>query len=381
MNWPARAERILNHPVVTAFNTRTSRHEPEIHVFLLWSNALDKTDQILADIRARFTVLDVFSIEWSPENFASNLTRFYGQTLPAGSEKELHCGTGAFLVVVVEDLQPIYAARTTTRGKVVLNVRMFDAKRRYRRWTGGGHRVHATVNPREADKDLFLLLGRRAAFYRAPPRDRWDGATVSLRRDLTGANGWQSRLELLAALETVTGYVALVRPTTAEAAAAEPLELLVENVWWAARIANGIGESDADQRVVVAGKELRLALSEVGDGSLDPSWQHLLLSHSVRDPDGLLVPSPEDRFYLALHDVASSGIELAPATRQDLDQLARGLSLPPTDYGDRGSAAAALAAHVAQLTARPAVSSEPDRRIALPHLTRLMRRVAGRAAS
>lgn len=299
--------------MVSVHGTRAASVDPEVHVFLLWSNALGSSDRILADIRSRFRVLDVFSVEWSREHFAHNLTRFYGQTLPSGSEKEVHCGVGPFLVVVVEDPQPAYARRRTTRGQVTLNVRMFDAKKRYRRWTGGGHRVHATVNPREADKDLFLLLGLRTASYAS--REDWAGNVVTLRRDLTGADGWESRAELLTAVETVTGYVALDARNGAE----ESLELLVNNAWWAARIANGVGESDGDQHVTVADHGVRLRLTEVGDGSLDPFWQRELLAHAVRDTGGLLVPGAEDRVYLQLHRDAS-GDDAVEAYLEELRQ-------------------------------------------------------------
>jgi len=161
----------------------------EVHVFLLWSEALDKADDILDDIGSHFALREVWRVEWSREHFAQNLTRFYGQILLAGSDKELHCGVGPFLVVVVEDRQPTYGLRRTSRGKLNLNTRMFDAKARYRRWTGRGHRVHATVNRQEGDKDLFLLLGRRAAFYETAANQQWNGAIVEQRRDLIGANG------------------------------------------------------------------------------------------------------------------------------------------------------------------------------------------------
>src|SRR5712691_7651985 len=212
-----------------------ARSEPEVHAFLLWSNALPRVDHILADIASHFTILDVASVEWRREHFASNLTRFYGQILPSGSEKEVHCGIDPFLVVTVADARPAYGLRRTTRGKQFLNTRTFDAKTRYRRWTGGGHRVHATVNRREADKDLFLLLGQRTEAYKREPRHEWDRTITTEQRDLLGASGWRSRSELLTALQVVTGYVALRDPGIS-AAEETPLELLVGDLWWAARI-------------------------------------------------------------------------------------------------------------------------------------------------
>jgi hypothetical protein len=363
-------------PISTAPQTA-----PEIHAFLLWSNALPKAPKILADLRSRFTIVAVFEIEWSRGFFAGNLTRFYGQTMEPGSPKELHCGGDPFLLVVVHDLSPTYAVRRTTRGEATLNVRTFDAKRRYRRWTGGGHRIHATVSRREADKDLFLLLGRRAESFAAALE--WDGSVLHEQRDLLGADGWDTRAQLLTALEVVTGYVDLDGCAAASAALdrGAALRLLVDNQWWAARIANGAGASDGLQEVRVAGEELPLALSEVGDLALDASWQHALLSNAVRDSRGLLVPSPVDRYHLTLHDVATVGRALSAAEVAELDRLADAHALPHGDYRDRAFAATTRDAYVARL-APPAIPTSATRRgrSSLGHVSRLVRRLAPRPA-
>ena len=347
--------------------------ESEVHVFLLWSEALDKAGDILADIDARFTVREILRVEWSREHFARNLTRFYGQTLLEGSEKELHCGVGPFLVVVVEDRLPAYASRRTNRGKLPVNTRMYDAKARYRRWTGGGHRVHATVNRREADKDLFLLLGRRAAFYETASDPQWNGTILEARRDLIGASGWKSRSELLTALEAAIGYVALGELSLLDGKYAdETPTLLVDNLWWAARIANGRGPRDEDQQVLVAETEQRLVLCEVGDGSLDPAWQHTLLSQSTRASDGMVVPGAVDRFYLTLLGVASDARKLSASESDLLDRLSRQHSLVRGDYGDREFAAAAVENYLTRLREQDAVRD----RTQPSALTRLIRRLS-----
>ena len=56
---------------------------PEIHLFLIWSNARPTLAKILEDLRERFEVLTHVDIRWSAEKFASNMTRFYGVNLPS----------------------------------------------------------------------------------------------------------------------------------------------------------------------------------------------------------------------------------------------------------------------------------------------------------
>jgi hypothetical protein len=361
-------------------HVQASGSEPEIHLFLLWSNALHRSKDIIADIRSRFTIRSVVSVEWSREHFAQNLTRFYGQSLVAGSEKEIHCGVGPFLVVVVEDRQPSYARQKTSRGKAEVNASMFHAKRRYRRWTGGGHRVHATLTARESDKDIFLLLGRRAASYEIGASGEWDGTILAERRDLIGANGWKSRSELLTALEASIGYVALA--DHAEEADDAILALLVDDRWWAARIANGVGDDDEHLRVLVAEDQHVLVLSEPGDGSLDHVWQRELKGRAERNSDGVLVPGPVDRFYLTLEDVAVGRRELSPSGLELLDALARQHELPRGDYGDVGFASAAVDEYLKGLRERsdaepPVTSSKNRSGLLMQVLGRRGRRSAG----
>lgn len=258
---------------------------PEIHVFVLWSNALVQQERILGDIASEFEIREVTRVRWPVTEFSRNLTRFYGGLLPPRAEKERHCGTDPFLVVVVEDRDPLYGPRRTPAG--IVNARMFDAKQRHRRWTGGGHRIHASLDPREAEHDLVLLLGRASADYRAPS-GRWDGAITEGPTALAGAGGWASVSELLAAVEVATPYVLL-----AERDGEPPsVEVLVRNRTRAALTANvPVDQVRRDRaEVVVAGAPLGLVLREVGDGTLPRRRQRSLLDGRARAADGRFVP-------------------------------------------------------------------------------------------
>ena len=165
-----------------------SAPRPELHLFLLWSRARKRETEILDDIRSTFRVVDMMEVTWGRRGFAENLTRFYGEKLPHGSRKQLHCGSGPFLVVVVEDERPAYV--TPAEGHRRVNESMWEARGRYRALTGGGHRVHATLDPQEFEHDLFLLVGEGAERYE--PDSSWQGQVerVTWRHDReVGAGG------------------------------------------------------------------------------------------------------------------------------------------------------------------------------------------------
>lgn len=235
---------------------------PEFHLFIVWSRGRDREREILSHLAETFQVLDVLEVAWTRDEFSHNLTRFYGEALPSGSEKEEHCGNDSFLVIVVRDQQPRLAIlRVRADRTQVVDLRTLDAKELYRSWTGGGHRVHATLEPREFAHDLFLLLGKLPSDYVG--EESWDGEIKSWQRDFVGTDGWRDADELLAALELTLGRVALVRPVEREGIA-----VAVDDPWWAAVVANGkpgLDDPWASEHVVdVAGRPVRLQIERTG---------------------------------------------------------------------------------------------------------------------
>src|SRR5205823_2854057 len=133
---------------------------PDVHVVIVWSNALHAADRILADLR-RFELLASYRVEWRPERFDENVRRFYGYDLPERVDKAAGSGSAPFLLLVVRDPAPEYGVRERSWGLGPVNVATYDGKQRWREWAGGDFRVHATVDRGEAARDVFLLLGRR----------------------------------------------------------------------------------------------------------------------------------------------------------------------------------------------------------------------------
>ena len=77
------------------------RNEPNLYLFIIWSNALPHFEDILNDLASRFTVIKIIDVKWDPDNFSRNMARFYGQKLPSLSRKENECGVGPFKAVVI----------------------------------------------------------------------------------------------------------------------------------------------------------------------------------------------------------------------------------------------------------------------------------------
>lgn len=243
----------------------------DLHLFIIWSRGREKETEILEDLEREFEVVDVVEVTWTTADFSRNLTRFYGEALPSGSEKERHCGNGPFLVIVVRDPRPEYRLRSLKPGKTqVVDLRTFDAKERYRGWTGGGHRVHATLEPREFAHDLFLLFGRLPSHY--AHTDRFEGEIVRFNSQPVGTHGWRDLEQLLTGLEVTVGRVVLTEPA---GSADGRVCVAVEDPWWAAVVADGEpGVEDpwaARHLVQVQGRFVRLELEQLSSPMTEPN--------------------------------------------------------------------------------------------------------------
>ena len=181
----------------------------ELHLFIIWENARNKQEEIIKDIKENFEIINIYDICWSKDKFSNNLSRFYGTNLPKGSGKEQHCGNGNFLLIIIKDLKPEYTERMTSKGSKIVNINMFDKKEKYRQWTGGGHRIHATNDEIETNHDITLLLGKNVKDYLKENNTEWDGKVINIANDLLGSNGWKTVNEMFYALNNCTNYAIL----------------------------------------------------------------------------------------------------------------------------------------------------------------------------
>jgi hypothetical protein len=180
----------------------------ELHIFIIWENGRNLEDRIIDDISKQFSIIHCFEITWSQEKVAQNFTRFYGQNLPQNSYKEHECGDGPFKLVVILDKKPEYQLRNIGSGPTMVNSNIFDNKQKYREWTGGGHKIHASNTPKEAEHDLILLLGETPDQILNHYKNHQEKVSeTKIDRDLTGANGWNSLEELFHTLNHSVQYV------------------------------------------------------------------------------------------------------------------------------------------------------------------------------
>ena len=287
-------------------------NKPEIHLFIIWQRGRYREQDILADMEVHFSMLKQYAITWTPDLVSSNFTRFYGVNLPPKSGKELHCGAGEFLLCIVRDENPIYAERETSRGPEVVNINMFDAKERYRSWTGGGHKIHGTNNVKEVNHDLTLLIGKNVEDF-IKDNHPSEEAEV-LQKDIEGARGWDCISHLFYVLNNTVAYVVLRGVENLKIETHndyEDTDILTtdyDNLW---KIVNGEAvyhHVRPKSLVRIKGYIYYLDVWDAGNKYYDSIWTEDMI-RTAYSIDGFRVLNSENDFYCLLyHCLTNKGV-------------------------------------------------------------------------
>lgn len=306
----------------------------ELHLFIIWERGRYKETDILHDIKSHFQIVKCYDILWSDECVSDNFTRFYGTNLPKGSDKEKECGTGRFLLVIVYDENPQYEIRHTSKGDAVVNVNMFDAKSKYRSWTGGGHKIHATNSPKETNHDLTLLLGINVAdFIKNEPTF----IIESIECDIVGAKGWKSLSELFYVLNNTVNYVVLRGKNellnNQFSDEHRDVDLLIDDYENTKYVINGISccsKTRPHEKIQINNYDYFLDLWPIQNRYFDPIWcQEMLKSKILKNAYYFL--DEENEFYSLLYHCLIYKNKIADDYKQRINELKVALSIKEID--------------------------------------------------
>ena len=274
----------------------------EIHIVLIWEKGLNKLDHILYDLKNSFRILKVVEMEWSPSYFSSNLSRFYGEKLPDRSFKEKHCGKGPFVCVILEDLNPVYEERKTSKGISLVNKSLFDKKELYRNWTGGGHKVHGSNNLEEAAHDMLFLFNKSMQDYVAKD---WDGNMTKIQADIVGYDGWEDFDSLFDFINKSSNYVILRNYKNLDSLKSEKsdIDFLTSNKDFMYHI-NGNRKHKSRNRVAytiaIGDKHYDADIRFLDDNYYDYNWAKNIIDDRITYKN-FFIPDPLNEFYSLLY--------------------------------------------------------------------------------
>lgn len=282
--------------------------ESELHLIVLWETARGKEKEILEDMQKHVRILQAYDIQWTRERVADNFSRFYGVKLPDKSFKEIECGAGAFLLLVVRDEHPQYGFVETSRGHEQANLTLFSLKEKYRAWTDGGCKIHTTNSAQETNHDACLMLGKNYADLAASVPETWDGSITHLERDITGADGWESLQQFFYTLDATTEYVVLRGfekiQETLESADHGDIDIMVRHYADAAMLVGGTYVNPKGRPhylVRMGGKQVFIDLWDIDNHYHDPKWDEDIIRTAELHGGLMRVPRTENYFYMMVH--------------------------------------------------------------------------------
>lgn len=297
-------------------------NKEELHLVVLWNNARYKEDEILDDIQKNLEIIECIEIEWTRKNVSSNFTRFYGVKLNKGSHKEKECGTGKFLVVTVVDRNPVYGFVETSRGNEFVNTNMFSLKEKYRKWTKGGHKIHTTNTISETNHDICLLLGINYDDYIASAPKIMEGEYKkrSIKRDLTGCDGWKSLDELFYTLNATINYAVLrnyeILPQKFKSDLHGDIDIITDNYQNMCYIVNAKPVTKNPKRVynytIVNDEKVVFDFRHIGDDYYCKDFEKDILNSRVLNGNKIYVPNEEYQFYSLIYHAIIQKFMIAP---------------------------------------------------------------------
>jgi len=315
--------------------TETNKNMPtELHLMILWEFACNKEGEIINDLKKNHRILGIHNISWSKEHFSHNLSRFYGENLPSNSNKEKHCGKGAFKLITFLDEAPNYNYVNTGRGSEYVNHNVFSLKEKYRQWTGGGHKVHTTNTPEETRHDLLLLLGEDYHTYKLNNSKLCSTPQVEFSsRDLIGGGekGWHSLKELLSVMNRSLNYLVLrnfeTLPDNYHSDIHGDIDFLVEDLQEAVNFIGAKKIHKKDYRVYysvrINHEDVFIDLRHIGDNYYDLTWQKAMLKDRILSVNGFYTPEKECYFYSLIYHVLIHKKRIAPDYPEKLSAAAK----------------------------------------------------------
>ena len=131
------------------------------HVFVIWRKARPFSDRIRSDLAREFAVVERLDVRWPWWRTPALLRAFYGdRRWIRWIRKALTCGAWSFEAILVRDDRPDISPCAEGECLAGENRRIRVVKKKYREWTGGRWRVHASATPEETVYQYRFLSGR-----------------------------------------------------------------------------------------------------------------------------------------------------------------------------------------------------------------------------
>lgn len=270
------------------FSSKEHLEHAEWHFFWLWPSARAAEEEAIALVSEDFDIRAIAEVEWPKVSTARCFNRIYARNLQNHWSREMSAGSGASLLILVQDPNPTHGWFSSASGATKwINLNIVKKKIALRAICSGeyAYSVHSSTNAREFDRDMTLTLGSSllSKFTRRDLETTLDSENrISVKRPLDGDSGWDSWSHFFSVLRDCEPFVLLSgEQSLNNSADTGDVDILTESIWSFAASANAELEYPGSQKprflVKVGGEQRLLDLRETGDGDSPILWQELLL--------------------------------------------------------------------------------------------------------
>lgn len=328
----------------------------ETHLIVLWSEAIFLKEKVINHLDANFSIRRIFNVNWDKDCFDDNLKVFYAHSQKHLSKEEYrrllaskkkHCGSDTFCAIVFDDLTPLYQDRNTTDGIRPVNTRIFDLKQELRAQSGGGHKIHATDNTFESNKDLTLLLGKNLHDFEAAYPGT-DTTEITWNKNCLGVGGYNHISDLFYVLNNTISYVVMRNfeplPNAYTLEGHGDIDLLVESLNYVVYLTDAqpvFPEFDyrVHYRIPIDGQMIPFDFRFLGDDYYDLKWQKNMLDTKTVYNGIVQVPNAGQYFYSLVYHAYIHKREVSDDYKRRLEKMGKDLGV---DFNANTSPAAAL---------------------------------------
>jgi len=293
----------------------------KLYLFIIWKKSINKKDLILEDIEKKFIIRDVYEIKWSEEEFANNMKKFYGTTLPNASKKTELSGIGSFLLILISDPNPKLERRMLDdMNEVEINTNVYNSKMKYRNWAGADYALHASNSEKETKHDLALLFGAKLEDFEKELPEKWDRTIKKIdNHHIIGHNGWKNTKEFFNVLNATTNYLVLRNfEDFPDKIPDGDIDILTDDIKTMSIIINQ-ENPDVDLPIIIGNKKISIDFRYQMGYKLDEKWSKGVLKRRVMHEGDFYVPCKKDYFYtLFYHNIIDSSMKY----KKMLSQLA-----------------------------------------------------------
>lgn len=308
--------------------------EEQFYLFIIWEQSRKKSDEIISDIQSKFIIREIFEITWSEKYFLNNLRRFYGYALPDPKKKTLLCGTGSFLLIIIEDKNPKFVTESNFYGVLTKNENIAKYKMKYREMVGTEFSIHGSISVKETNHDVTLLLHKTLLELQNVLPKKWDGTIRKMDLDLFGYDGWDNLEQFFRMLNGTIRYVVLRNfdDLTEKFSSEEhnDIDILTDGdiqLPYVCMTSNSVYSKGKMPRIIINQNVIPIDWKRSGDNFYDKRWYEDVLNGRVLHKNGFYVPNPFDHLHTLFYHMIFHKEKISKEYKEKILSLANDLNI------------------------------------------------------